>query len=156
MVDVVDPGVVKTGAYKYEDGTRYVGEWNSKGQKHGMGHLVLPDGTRYDGALIGGLCSGLGVMAFPDGAKYEGEFMQGWFHGHGVFWRADGMKFEGEFRGGRVWGLGLVTFSDGSNGFPRNEGFFQDCRLVRRKRCPEVVQRAQKVAYMARAQCQQI
>ncbi|PZC83423.1 hypothetical protein B5X24_HaOG207806 [Helicoverpa armigera] len=69
MVDVVDPGVVKTGAYKYEDGTRYVGEWNSKGQKHGMGHLVLPDGTRYDGALIGGLCSGLGVMAFPDGAN---------------------------------------------------------------------------------------
>ncbi|CAH0668735.1 unnamed protein product [Spodoptera exigua] len=102
---VIDPGVVKTGAYKYEDGTRYVGEWNSKGQKHGMGHLVLPDGTRYDGALIGGLYSGLGVMAFPDGAKYEGEFMQGWFHGHGVFWRADGMKFEGEFRGGRVWGL---------------------------------------------------
>lgn len=51
---------------------------------------------------------------------------------------------------------GLVTFSDGSNGFPRNEGFFQDCRLVRRKRCPEVVQRAQKVAYMARAQCQQM
>ncbi|KOB65137.1 MORN repeat-containing protein 4, partial [Operophtera brumata] len=76
-----------------------------------MGHLVLPDGTRYDGAMIGGLCSGLGVMAFADGAN---------------------------------------------NGFPRNEGFFQDCRLVRRKRCPEVVQRAQKVAYMARAQCQQI
>lgn len=68
-ITVVDPGVVKTGAYKYEDGTRYVGEWNAKGQKHGMGHLVLPDGTRYDGSLMGGLCSGLGVMAFPDGAK---------------------------------------------------------------------------------------
>ncbi|GBP40601.1 MORN repeat-containing protein 4 homolog [Eumeta japonica] len=69
IVFVVDPGVVKTGAYKYEDGTRYVGEWSAKGQKHGMGHLALPDGTRYDGALIAGLCSGLGVMAFPDGAK---------------------------------------------------------------------------------------
>ncbi|CAG9134609.1 unnamed protein product [Plutella xylostella] len=156
MVDVTDPGVVKTGAYKYEDGTRYVGEWSCRGQKHGMGHLTLPDGTRYDGALMNGLCSGLGVMAFPDGAKYEGEFMQGWFHGHGVFWRADGMKFEGEFRGGRVWGLGLVTFSDGSNGFPRNEGFFQDCRLLRRQRCPGVAARAQQVAYVARAQCQQM
>lgn len=105
--------------------------------------------------------------------------MQGWFHGHGVFWRADGMKFEGEFRGGRIWGLGkrikyvieilivfrylkcmicagLVTFSDNSNGFPRNEGFFQDCRLVRKKKCSEIIQRAQKVAYMARAQCQQL
>lgn len=29
------------------DGTRYIGEWNQKGQKHGMGHLLLPDGTRY-------------------------------------------------------------------------------------------------------------
>lgn len=66
---VIDAGVAKTGAYKYEDGTRYVGEWSSKGQKHGMGHLVLPDGTRYDGAMVSGLCSGLGVMAFPDGAK---------------------------------------------------------------------------------------
>ena len=85
--------------------------------------------------------------------RYEGEFMQGWFHGHGVFWRADGMKYEGEFRGGRVWGLGLVTYQDDSNGFPRTEGFFQDCRLVRKKKCPEIVQKAQKVALMARVQC---
>jgi len=65
------PGVVKCGAFDYQDGTRYVGDWNSKGQKHGMGHLVLPDGTRYDGAFNNGLCGGLGVMCFPDGAKYK-------------------------------------------------------------------------------------
>ncbi|XP_029161469.1 uncharacterized protein LOC114933155 [Nylanderia fulva] len=123
-------GVVKNGAYKYDDSTKYIGDWNRKGLKHGAGLLVLPDGTRYEGAFQNGLCSGLGVIIFSDGAKYEGEFMQGWFHGHGVFWRADGMKFEGEFRGGRVWGLGLVTYADGSHGFPRNEGFFQDCRLL--------------------------
>lgn len=29
------------------DGSRYIGEWNQKGQKHGLGHLLLPDGTRY-------------------------------------------------------------------------------------------------------------
>jgi hypothetical protein len=29
------------------DGTRYIGEWNQKGQKHGLGHLLLIDGTRY-------------------------------------------------------------------------------------------------------------
>lgn len=50
---------------------------------------------------------------------------------------------------------GMITFSDGSHGFPKNEGFFQDCKLVRKKRCPEVVQRAQKVALMARAQAEQ-
>uniref|UniRef100_A0A1B6FD29 MORN repeat-containing protein 4 n=1 Tax=Cuerna arida TaxID=1464854 RepID=A0A1B6FD29_9HEMI len=153
--ETVYPGVVKTGAYRYEDGTRYIGDWNDKGQKHGLGQLSLPDGTRYHGTFHNGLCSGLGVMYFSDGAKYEGELMQGWFHGHGVFWRADSMKFEGEFRGGRIWGLGMITFSDGSHGFPKNEGFFQDCKLVRKKRCPEVVQRAQKVALMARAQAEQ-
>jgi len=62
-------GVVKSGGYQYEDGTRYLGDWNQKGQKHGLGHLSLPDTTRYDGAFQNGLCSGLGVMIFPDGAK---------------------------------------------------------------------------------------
>lgn len=83
--------MVKCGGYRYEDGTRYIGDWNHKGQKHGMGHLVLPgeivkiafkrnaptkfpfsispDGTRYDGSFVSGLCSGLGVMTFADGAK---------------------------------------------------------------------------------------
>lgn len=38
-------GVVKCGGYRYEDGTRYIGDWNHKGQKHGMGHLLLPGMT---------------------------------------------------------------------------------------------------------------
>lgn len=86
--------------------------------------------------------------------RYEGEFINGWFHGYGIFWRADGMKFEGEFRGGKIWGHGLVTFKDFTHGFPRNEGFFQDCRLLRKRRCPEIVQKAQKCALMARSQCE--
>ncbi|XP_023248175.1 MORN repeat-containing protein 4 homolog [Copidosoma floridanum] len=148
----MDSGISKVGMYKYEDGTRYIGDWNPRGLKTGAGSLLLPDKTRYDGSFQNGLCSGLGVFIFPDGAKYEGEFMQGWFHGHGVFWRSDGMKYEGEFRGGRIWGLGLITYTDGSHGFPRNEGFFQDCRLVRRHRCPDIVQKAQKISMMARSQ----
>lgn len=48
----LNTGVVKCGGYRYDDGTRYIGDWNSKGQKHGMGHLLLPDGTRYGGFLL--------------------------------------------------------------------------------------------------------
>lgn len=48
---------------------------------------------------------------------------------------------------------GLVTFSDESNGFPRHEGHFQDCRFMRRLKCGDSIQRAQKVALMARALC---
>lgn len=67
---VIQSGVVKCGGYRYDDGTRYIGDWNCKGQKHGMGHLLLPDNTRYDGAFSNGVCSGLGTMTFGDGAKY--------------------------------------------------------------------------------------
>lgn len=38
---IVVVGVAKRGGYRYEDGTRYIGDWNSRGQKHGMGHLIL-------------------------------------------------------------------------------------------------------------------
>lgn len=62
-------GVAKNGAYKYDDGTKYIGDWNTRGLKHGAGLLVLPDGTRYDGGFQHGLCSGLGIIVFPDGAK---------------------------------------------------------------------------------------
>ena len=47
-----------------------MGDWNDKGQKHGMGHLVLSDSTRYDGGFEAGLFNGLGVISFPDGARY--------------------------------------------------------------------------------------
>ena len=50
---------------------------------------------------------------------------------------------------------GLVTFSDETNGFPRHEGYFQDCRFMRRLKCGDVIQRAQKVALLARALCDQ-
>ena len=62
-------GAVKLGGYHYEDSTRYIGEWNQKGQKHGLGHMVLGDGTRYDGQFHEGLAHGLGCLWFCDGAK---------------------------------------------------------------------------------------
>lgn len=45
---------------------------------------------------------------------------------------------------------GLTTFSDQTYGFPRNEGFFQDCHLKKLIKCPEIIQKAQKIAFMAR------
>lgn len=142
--------VVANGGHRYDDGSVYIGSWNSEGNRQGEGHLLFPDGTRYDGYFEDGLFNGLGVLIFTDGARYEGEFFQGWFHGYGVFWRVDGTRHEGEFRGGNICGLGLTTFSDNTHGFPRNEGFFQNCQLKKRKNCPDIVQKAQKVAFKAR------
>lgn len=38
---------------------------------------------------------------------------------------------------------GLLTFPDGSHGVPRNEGFFENNKLLRREKCPAIIQRAQ-------------
>jgi len=58
------------GSYKYSDGSEYIGEWDSNGQRHGVGQLTTPDGSVYSGQFKLGLCSGLGVLVFSDGARY--------------------------------------------------------------------------------------
>jgi len=62
-------GAVKVGGWRYEDASRYIGEWNQRGQKHGIGHLQFADGTRYDGQFQEGLSQGVGCLWFADGAK---------------------------------------------------------------------------------------
>ncbi len=57
------------GSFKYADGSEYVGEWDSNGQRNGVGQLTTPDGSVYVGQFKSGLCSGLGVLVFSDGAR---------------------------------------------------------------------------------------
>ncbi|KAK9872586.1 hypothetical protein WA026_018718 [Henosepilachna vigintioctopunctata] len=142
--------VAATGGYRYKDGTHYVGTWDKEGKPHGEGYILFPDDIRYSGSFKDGKFSGLGVLVFPDGARYEGDFLKGWFHGYGTFWRSDTMRFEGEFRGGHIHGFGRMTFNDGTSGFPKHEGFFKDRRILEQKKCPEIVDLAQKISFMAR------
>lgn len=51
--------------------------------------------------------------------------------------------------------LGLITFKDGTHGLPRHEGFFKDCKMIQKKKCPEVINDAQRAAMMARIQAEQ-
>ncbi|KAB0383799.1 hypothetical protein FD755_005716 [Muntiacus reevesi] len=118
---------------------------------HGFGQLMFADGGTYLGHFENGLFNGFGVLTFSDGSRYEGEFAQGKFNGVGVFIRHDNMTFEGEFKNGRVDGLGLLTFPDGSHGIPRNEGLFENNKLLRREKCSAVVQRAQSASKSARS-----
>ncbi|XP_066476722.1 MORN repeat-containing protein 4 isoform X2 [Tiliqua scincoides] len=119
------------------------------GRRHGVGQLTFADGSVYLGHFENGLFNGCGVLTFADGSRYEGEFVQGKFNGVGVFTRYDNMIFEGEFKGGRVDGFGLLTFPDGSHGIPRNEGFFENNKLLRQEKCQSVVQRAQSASKLA-------
>eukprot|EP00071_Canis_lupus_P033795 XP_022267352.1 MORN repeat-containing protein 4 isoform X1 [Canis lupus familiaris] len=137
------------GSFTYSSGEEYRGEWK-EGRRHGFGQLMFADGGTYLGHFENGLFNGFGVLTFSDGSRYEGEFAQGKFNGVGVFIRHDNMTFEGEFKNGRVDGFGLLTFPDGSHGIPRNEGLFENNKLLRREKCSAVVQRAQSASKSAR------
>ncbi|XP_064451190.1 MORN repeat-containing protein 4 isoform X1 [Mirounga angustirostris] len=138
------------GSFTYSSGEEYRGEWK-EGRRHGFGQLMFADGGIYLGHFENGLFNGFGVLTFSDGSRYEGEFAQGKFNGVGVFIRHDNMTFEGEFKNGRVDGFGLLTFPDGSHGIPRNEGLFENNKLLRREKCSAVVQRAQSASKSARS-----
>merc|ERR1711962_1955680 len=84
------------GQHKREDGTLYIGDVDTSGERTGVGHLELPTGVSYTGTFSKGFPNGFGVMKFPDKSCYEGEMMQGWFHGHGVFnAQPQSIKYEG-------------------------------------------------------------
>lgn len=112
--------VVKCGGFRYDDGTRYIGEWNTRGQKHGMGHLLLPGERPVSQSIIFSLIkllennlSGselnlfihinffsfftltLPISSTPpisDGTRYDGCFMKGLCNGLGVMTFPDGAK----------------------------------------------------------------
>ena len=69
----------KCGSYTFNDGSRYIGDFDENGIKCGKGHLETPNGATFEGQFNKGLPNGLGVMKFPDGSRYEGEFMQALF-----------------------------------------------------------------------------
>jgi len=62
------------------------------------------------------------------------------------------MKYEGQLQDGKIYGLGLLTFIDGSHGLPRNEGYFENNKLVRHEKCTDIIQKAIAIAERAKAQ----
>ncbi|CAF0777618.1 unnamed protein product [Adineta steineri] len=128
--------------FRYPDGSEYTGEWNNDGERHGFGQFLFSDQAKYRGQFEHGLFSGLGCITYPDGSKYDGELSQGRYNGLGVFIRCDGIKYEGQLQNGLICGLGLLTFADGSHGLPRNEGYFENNKLVRHEKCPDIIRKA--------------
>ncbi|XP_065646882.1 MORN repeat-containing protein 4 isoform X2 [Hydra vulgaris] len=138
--------------YTYPEGDTYEGEWSEEGKKHGAGILKFSDGTTYEGRFTHGLFSGCGVLNFADGAVYKGEFSQGVFNGFGVYVRSDQLKYEGAFKNGRPDGPGIITFPDGKHGNPRQEGFWEGTKLIRRERVKHAQTMARQCAKRALSQ----
>lgn len=76
----------------------YEGERNEKGERHGSGKALLPNGDMYVGEYRDGLRHGKGVYVFKNGARYNGEWRRGYKYGQGTFWYPDGTRYEGNGR----------------------------------------------------------
>ena len=55
----------------------YIGETNSKGQRHGQGTLTFADGETYTGAFRDGKANGQGTMTYAGGITYSVQWKDG-------------------------------------------------------------------------------
>ena len=60
------------------------------------------------------------------------------------------MRFEGKFNNGRAVGESMITFPDGINERPCQEGYFIENEIVKRKQVVDTVKKAQHAAKIAR------
>ena len=55
----------------------YIGETNSKGERHGQGTETYADGRTYTGEFKDGLPHGQGIFTDADGKRYPVEYKDG-------------------------------------------------------------------------------
>ena len=79
--------------------SKYTGETNSKGQRHGHGTLSFSDPY--------------GALGNTDGATYTGEWKDGMENGQGTLTDADGSTYTGEWKDDKPHGQGTMTYADG-------------------------------------------
>ncbi|XP_051174412.1 radial spoke head 1 homolog [Leptopilina boulardi] len=91
----------------------YDGERNEKGERHGSGKTILPNGDMYDGNYRHGLREGNGIYCFKNGARFKGEWHEGKKHGQGFFWYPDGTRYEGNWKHDMKHGFGAYYYMNG-------------------------------------------
>lgn len=107
------PKAKSHGKKVYPDGTVYEGGLVG-GEAHGEGSLRMPDGSSYEGEFVNGSLHGRGILKLPDGACYEGDFVNGKMQGKGIFRQPDGRYYEGEFVNNEVHGQGITYDAKGN------------------------------------------
>lgn len=126
---------------------------------------------RYEGEFMQGKFNGVGVFTRCDNMTFEGEFKGGRVYGFGECQAARCKRSPAPHSPVQpsisrsvppalapapmgaapcpftpspfLPSPGLLTFPDGSHGVPRNEGFFENNKLLRREKCTAIIQKAQ-------------
>ncbi|TPX36237.1 hypothetical protein SmJEL517_g01580 [Synchytrium microbalum] len=92
----------------------YEGERNDKGQRHGQGKNLFPNGDSYDGQYSEGLRGGHGTYRWKvSGARYVGSYAEDKKHGEGLLVYPDGSKYRGGFVAGKRSGFGTYLYANG-------------------------------------------
>ena len=102
-------------AFILDTGVIYKGEWNDRGEKHGRGKEVHPDGTWYAGGFKHNQRHGHGRLIWPNGDLQEGEFCNGEAHGRGLLRLANGGRFDGKFEHNLKTGFGQEKSAAGDS-----------------------------------------
>ncbi|WOL18959.1 phosphatidylinositol 4-phosphate 5-kinase 9 [Canna indica] len=74
--------------------------------------VILPNGEKYSGTLLGNMPEGSGKYIWTDGCTYEGEWRRGMRHGHGRMSWTSGAVYDGEFSSGYMHGNGTYIGPD--------------------------------------------
>ena len=86
----------------------------SKGQKNGVGKVILPSGEAFKGNWKNDVRHGTGVCWFPNGSIYKGEWREGIPQGQGILYSRPNEIIEGRFDGWHLAdGIVKILFSNG-------------------------------------------
>jgi len=95
--------------------TRYEGQWNTKtNERDGMGVLIWPDGSIYEGFWKHNKANGKGRLIHADRDVYVGDWQDDKAHGEGTYLHSDGAKYEGEWVLDKQQGKGRESWPDGA------------------------------------------
>ena len=89
----------------------------SKGLKHGVGQLIMPNGEIFKGNFKNDVRHGAGLCKFVNGAIYKGEWRDGHPQGSGILYSPPGELIECRFEEGadgkignaQIWKIGDNT-----------------------------------------------
>ena len=112
------------GKFYYQDGSIYFGQWENN-HRLGFGYYYWPNGDHYQGYWEQGKMQGLGQLDYGTGDCYQGSFVQEKRHGKGTYFYKDGDRYQGDWIEDRRTGYGIYYFASGE----RYEGYYAQSKL---------------------------